>query len=109
MDILKKNTTPSFDIVPREALDVLLDYKFIIVNEMTNATEDVLASIISIPNENYTVTLTSFPVGKIGEKLSYKLVYDLTNEVVSLGKLIIVSEFQDIQDYTRETSTKFYT
>jgi len=108
MDILKQNTSPIFEIVPRKTLDVFSDYKFKIINETANKTQEVLASVSELPNENYQVLLASFPNGKIGEKLSYKLVENLTDEIVYLGKIIIVSENENIQDYSKITNNKFY-
>jgi len=108
MDILKLTTSPAFEIVPRKNLDVLRTFKFKLINEFTKVTQDVLASITILPNENYQVTLVSFPTGKAGDKISYTIVDNLTNEVISLGKLMIVSASENIQNYSKISTAKFY-
>lgn len=108
MNIIKKNTTPAFEIVPRKKLNVSLLYKFLLVSEFTQVASEVLASVELLDNENYLITMQSFPTGKINEKLSYTIVETLSNEVVSLGKLMIVSENENIQDYTKKENTKYY-
>ena len=106
MDILKKNTSPSFQIVPRKVLDSLKIFKFQLKNEMSQKSQEILATILLLQNENYQVTLTTFPTGKIGDKISYTLLQD--NEVVLLGKIIITTETENIQDYSKQTNNKFY-
>ena len=73
---------------------------------MSQRKEDILATISLLPNENYQITLASFPVGKIGDKISYTLLQD--NEVVLLGKILITTETENIQDYSKQTNNKFY-
>lgn len=106
MDILKKNTIPSFEIVPRKKLTISSIFNLELKNEMSQKKEVIFATISLLPNENYHLTLDSFPAGKIGDKLSYTLFQD--NEVVLLGKILIASENQDIQDYSKKTNNKFY-
>ena len=106
MDILKKNTSPTFQIVPRKVLNYSKIFKFQLKNEMSQRKEDILATISLLPNENYQITLASFPVGKIGDKISYTLLQD--NEVVLLGKILITTETENIQDYSKQTNNKFY-
>jgi hypothetical protein len=106
MDILKKNTIPSFEIVPRKTLTISSIFNLELKNEMNQKKEVIFATISLLPNENYQITLDSFPAGKIGDKLSYTLFQD--NEAVLLGKILIASENQDIQDYSKKTNNKFY-
>ena len=106
MDIIKKNTSPSFQIVPRKVLDSSKVFTFQLKNEMSQRKEDILATISLLPNENYQVTLAKFPTGKIGDKISYTLLQD--NEVVLLGKILITTETENIQDYSKQTNNKFY-
>ena len=106
MDILKKNTIPSFEIVPRKTLTISSIFNLELKNEMSQKKEVIFAAISLLPNENYKITLDSFPAGKIGDKLIYTLFQD--NEVVLLGKILIASENQDIQDYSKKTNNKFY-
>ena len=73
---------------------------------MSQRKEDILATISLLPNENYKITLASFPVGKIGDKISYTLLED--DEVVLLGKILITSQTENIQDYSKKTNNKFY-
>ena len=88
MDILKKNNSPSFQIVPRKVLNSSKIFKF------------------QLKNENYQVTLATFPTGKIGDKISYTLLQD--DEVVLLGKILITSQTENIQDNSKKTNNKFY-
>ena len=106
MDILKKNTSPSFQIVPRKVLEDSKVFTFQLKNEMSQRKEDILATISLLPNENYQITLASFPTGKIGDKISYTLLQD--DEVVLLGKILIASQTENIQDYSKKTNNKFY-
>lgn len=106
MDILKKNTSPSFQIVPRKKLDASKVFKFKLKNEMSQNSQEILANISLLPNENYQITLVSFPLGKIGDKISYTLLQD--TEVVLLGKMLITNETENIQDYSKKTNNKFY-
>lgn len=109
MNILKKNTTPSFEIVPREALDTLSEYKIVLISEYKNTPkQEKNLTIQLLSNENYLITLQSFPQGKINEKFSYSIVENLSNKIVSLGKLMIVDENENIQDYTKQSNNKFY-
>ena len=43
---------------------------------------------------------------KIGDKISYTLLQD--DEVVLLGKILIASQTENIQDYSKKTNNKFY-
>ena len=106
MDILKKNTSPSFQIVPRKVLNYSKIFKFQLKNEMSQKSQEILATILLLQNENYQVTLAEFPVGKIGDKISYTLLED--DEVVLLGKILITSQTENIQDYSKKTNNKFY-
>lgn len=108
MNILKENTSPQFEIVPRYNLDVSRVFKFKITNENTDEYQEILADAFTNENENYTVIMDSFPLGNSSEKLSYVLVDNLTNKIVTLGKMMIVSETENIQDYTKQSNTKFY-
>ena len=73
---------------------------------MNQRKEDIFATISLLPNENYQVTLASFHAGKIGDKISYTLLQD--DEVVLLGKILIASQTENIQDYSKKTNNKFY-
>lgn len=103
MDILRKNTTPQFEIVARYELDAELSYTI-----KLSDTQNITCSISELPNENYNLLLATFPNGKIGTKLSYVVVETISNKVVCLGKILIVSETQDIQNYSKKSNTKFY-
>ena len=106
MDILKKNTSPSFEIVPRKVLDISKVFKFQLKNEMSQNKSEILANVFLLQNENYQITLASFPISKIGDKISYTLLQD--DEVVLLGKILIASQTENIQDYSKKTNNKFY-
>ena len=106
MDILKKNNSPSFQIVPRKVLNSSKIFKFQLKNEMSQKAQDILATISLLQNENYQITLATFPTGKIGDKISYTLLQD--TEVVLLGKILIASQTENIQDYSKQTNHKFY-
>lgn len=108
MDILKLTTSPEFEIVPRKTLDASKTFKFKLINEFTKVKQDVLATIALLANENYKITLASFPTGKLGDKISYTIVDNLTSEIISLGKILIASETENIQDYSKASNSKFY-
>lgn len=106
MDILKKTTSPEFEIVPRRVLDVSKVFTFQLKNEMTQKTQTILADVVFLPNENYKITMQSFPTSKIGDKFSYTLLED--EEVVLLGRILIVAADENIQDYSKKSNNKFY-
>lgn len=107
MNILKINTSPIFEICPRIELNVNDAHTIVLKSEFTQAIQTISASVLLLQNENYLLTLQSFPTGKAGEKFSYTI-QNLANEIVSLGKLMIVSEFENIQDYSKKSNNKFY-
>ena len=106
MDILKKTTSPEFEIVPRRALDVSHVFTFQLKNEMTQKTQDILGDVVFLTNENYKITMRSFPTSKIGDKFSYTLLDD--EEIVLLGKILVVGATENIQDYSKKSNNKFY-
>jgi hypothetical protein len=108
MDILKKNTLPVFQIVPRKKLLIANVYRLDLRNESTKAEQIIICSIANLPNENYNLTLATFPAGRLGAKFSYSLFNNDTNDLVLLGKLIILAESQNVQDYTNKTNNNFY-
>jgi hypothetical protein len=107
MHILRKNTYPIFEIVPRKSLDTTKAYFFYLKNEYTNS-EQVIESIAQLlPNENYLITMFDFPTGKTNEKFSFELKEETTNEIVLIGQLMIVDENEVVQDYSKKTNTKY--
>lgn len=108
MDILKQNTDPVFTIVPRYDLDELALYRIDLKNEMSQKTESIDCTLELKPNENAVLMLESFPAGKIGDKFSYSLIETVADKVVCLGRLMIVSETENIQDYSKKSNNKFY-
>lgn len=106
MDILKKTTSPEFEIVPRRVLDVSKVFSFQLKNEMNQKTQTILADVVFLSNENYKITMQSFPTSKIGDKFSYTLLED--EEIVLLGRILIVGATENIQDYSKESNNKFY-
>lgn len=109
MNIIRQNTTPSFEIVPRSVLDIETDYLMSLKSEFSTDIQLILCDVIPLSNENYLLTMQDFPTGKIGEKFSYTLSNPLTDEIVSLGRLLIVGETESVQDYSKQANTKFYT
>ncbi len=107
MHILRKNTTPAFEIVPRKVLDVSKAYFFNLKSEYTNETQIVESSVVLLSNENYTITMSEFPTGKINEKISFELKEEITNEIVLIGQIMIVDENEVVQDYSKKTNTKY--
>lgn len=107
MNILRKNTIPKFEIIPRENLNVSGEFTVNIISEFSQKKQTISATVILLENENYLIEMTSFPIGKEGEKFSYTIL-DANTKIVSLGKFIIVSEFESIQDYSKKKNTKFY-
>ena len=108
MDILKKNTVPAFQIVPRKTLLVSDLLKIELRNESTNLKQLINCTFTLLPNENYLLTLVTFPSGILGAKFSYSLFNRVTNELLLLGKLIIFAENQAPQDYSNQTNNNFY-
>lgn len=101
MDILKLNTTPSFEIVPRIKIQTTDTLSIVLTNEATGEIQTISISLIQLlPNENYKITLLSFPTGNAFDKFSYKILRTL--EVISLGKLIITDQNKNTQDYTKQ-------
>lgn len=107
MHILRKNTTPAFEIVPRKVLDVSKVFFFHLKNEYTNQTQIVESSVELLSNENYTITMSEFPTGKINEKISFELKEETTNEIVLIGQIMIVDENEVVQDYSKKTNLKY--
>jgi hypothetical protein len=107
MHILRKNTTPVFEIVPRKKLDVLKTYFFNLKNEYTTEVQVVGGSVVLLSNENYNITMSEFPNGKINEKISFELKEETTNDVVLIGQIMIVDENEVVQDYSKKTNLKY--
>lgn len=107
MHILRKNTTPAFEIVPRKVLDISKTYFFHLKNEYTTETQIVESSVELLSNENYTITMLEFPIGKINEKISFELKEETTNEIVLIGQIMIVDENEVVQDYSKKTNLKY--
>jgi hypothetical protein len=108
MDILRKNTTPAFQIVPRKKLLITDVFKIELRDESSKVLQIIICSIANLANENYNLTLATFPTGRLGAKFSYSLFNNATNDLVLMGRLIIVSQNQNIQDYTNKTNNNFY-
>jgi hypothetical protein len=113
MHILRKNTDPIFEIVPRKKLDVGSEfsfpksYFFHLKNEYTNSDQVIESIAQLLPNENYLITMFDFPIGKTNEKFSFELKEETTNEIVLIGQLMIVDENEVVQDYSKKTNTKY--
>ena len=107
MHILRKNTTPAFEIVPRKVLDISKAFFFHLKNEYTNEVQIIESSVALLSNENYTITMSDFPTGKINEKISFELKEETTNEIVLIGQIMIVDENEVVQDYSKKTNTKY--
>ena len=107
MHILRKNTTPDFEIVPRKKLDVSKSYFFNLKSEYTNEIQIVESSVVLLSNENYNITMSEFPEGKINEKISFELKEETTNEIVLIGQIMIVDENEVVQDYSKKTNLKY--
>ena len=106
MHILRINTQPRFEIVPRKTLSDITYFMFL-KSEYTQAVQTISCTKELLTNENYNITLETFPVGNENEKFSFEL-KDALNEVICIGQLMIVSEFADVQNYTKVSNTKFY-
>ena len=107
MHILRKNTTPAFEIVPRKVLDISKAFFFHLKSEYTNEVQEVESSVVLLSNENYTITMSEFPTGKINEKISFELKEQTTNEIVLIGQIMIVDENEVVQDYSKKTNLKY--
>lgn len=107
MNVLKINTSPSFEIVPREKISILENLSIELISEFSQSKQTVNIGVTELSNENYLIQLSTFPISKEGEKFSYTIKNEL-NKIVSLGKLIVLGELQNIQDYSKKTNKKFY-
>lgn len=106
MHILRENTDPTFEIVPRKTLSDIMYFMFL-KSEYTQEVQVIECTKELLQNENYNITLATFPVGNENEKFSFELKNAL-NEVICIGQLMIVSEFADVQNFTKVSNTKFY-
>jgi hypothetical protein len=94
MNVLKKDTPPIFEIVPRCDLDTAKVYTVVFFNEYTSEIQTVTATVAKLQNENYNLILSEFPNG---EKLSFEI--KDSDLVVCMGKLIIIGQSDSVQDY----------
>lgn len=107
MHILRKTTTPAFEIVPRKVLDVSKSYFFNLKNEYTNEVQIIESSIELLSNENYNITFSEFPTGKINEKITFELKEETSNDIVLIGQIMIIDENEVVQDYSKKTNLKY--
>ena len=108
MDILRKNLTPSFEIVPRYALDLSKQLRFLLINENIKVASQIIAAVTLLDNENYKITFATFPVSTVGDKISYTLIDNISEKIVSLGKIMVIGETESVQNYSKILNTKFY-
>lgn len=108
MDILKINTEPKFEIVPRIYFDTVEVLEIVLTSEKNGSAQTVDASAIILPNENYLLLLSQFPSGKENEKFSYGLFEKTSKKLLSLGRLMILAENESVQNYSKKENTKFY-
>lgn len=73
---------------------------------MTQKTQDILADVVFLSNENYKITMRLFPTSKIGDKFSYTLLDN--EEIVLMGKILVVGASENIQNYSKKSNNKFY-
>ena len=101
MNILKINTPASFEIVPRTKINISDSYRIELVNDFNDETQSIsINSLTLLPNENYTIILSSFPVSVAGDKFSYFIKENVLNKIICVGKLMVVSENENIQEYS---------
>ena len=108
MDILKRNLAVVIEVVPRVEINTALAFTMTLKNEATQATQTRACTFVLLANENYNLTLNSFPTGNDYSKFSYIVKQNTNSEVVLRGKLMIVSETEDLQNYNRSQTNKFY-
>ncbi len=101
MNVLKLNTSPEFEIISRSNISGN-SFVMTLKNENNQKTQSINCTTSILPNENYLLTLASFPNGKQGDKLSYSI-----NGICN-GKILIVGETENVQDYTKKNNNKFY-
>ena len=105
MNILKINTTPIFEFIPRtQLLNTNLTIEIVSESSSNVQTINCVASVLS--NENYNLLLATFPTGQVNEKFSYTIFNGL--EKISLGKLILISSTEVVQDFSKKSVNKFY-
>jgi hypothetical protein len=108
MDILRQNLTPSFEIVPRYALDLSKQLRFLLINENTKVASQIISTVTLLDNENYKITFATFPASAVGDKISYTLIENISEKIVSLGKILVVGQTESVQNYSKILNTKFY-
>lgn len=110
MDILRKNTDPVLTIIPRQEIADNLVIKFRFENEFSQAKLVVLSDTVTkLPNGLLSVLLEEIPEDvNIGDKFSYTAVDNDTDEVICLGKAIMLGETESVQDYSKADNNKFY-
>lgn len=109
MNILKKTEPPVFEIITRIPFDTSENLALVITSENSKKIQTITANAVLLPNENYLLTLESFPEGKTDEKFSYSLLVENTKVLLSLGRLMILAQNEDVQNYSKKENTKFYT
>jgi hypothetical protein len=107
MNILRLNTSPSFEFIPRENI-TSTSFSIELKNENNQNKQTVSCSVVKLENENYKVTLSSFPTGINGDKFSYSILTIRQKLVVAQGKLLIIGQNDSVQDYSKKSTNKFY-
>ena len=105
MNVLKINTSPTFQIVSRKKL-TNLNLTIKLAKEATQIEQTINATATLLPNENYNLLLASFPNGVANDKFSF-IVFD-GSEIVCLGKLMIIAPTEVVKKYTKKTTPKYY-
>lgn len=105
MNVIKLNTSPTFQIVSRKKL-TNLNLTIKIAKECSESSQTINATATLLPNENYNLLLASFPNGVANDKLSF-IVFD-GSEIICLGKLIILTADDVVRSYTKKTTPKYY-
>ena len=103
MNILKINTPPIFQFIPRKEFEGSVTIK--LISETKGSTQTINCTTNLLPNENYNIHLSTFPSGKANETFSFTILNG--NEVLCLGKLMIVSETEIVQNHSKKTN-KYY-
>jgi len=108
MDIIKRDTALVIEVVPRVLIDTGAAFTMTLKNEDKQTSQTRACTFTLLANENYNLTLNSIPTGADYSKFSYIVKNNASNEVVLRGKLMIVSENEDLQNYNRTQTNRFY-
>lgn len=104
MNVIKINTLPQFQFIPRRILDNWY-LNIELVSEIKGTKQTIECTATLLPNEKYNLEFSVFPIGRANETFSFTILNGL--EVICLGKLMIVAQDAIVQNHSKKTN-KYY-